>query len=49
MTIKKEKIIELYENYAPHNITLEQFTQMVEKEPKLLNDIGGNFSTFNIE
>ena len=42
-----EKIIETYEKYAPKNITLEQFAQMVEQDPKLLDDIGGKFSTFN--
>ena len=43
------KIKEAYEKYAPKNITLEQFTSMIEQDPKLLTDIGGEFSTFNPE
>ena len=42
-----EKIIEAYKQYAPKNITLSQFTEMVEQDPKLLTDIGGAFSTYN--
>ena len=43
-----EKIKATYEKYAPKNITLEQFAKMVERDPKLLNDIGGKFSTFDV-
>ena len=43
------KIKEAYEKYAPKNITLEQFTSMIEQDPKLLKDIGGKFSTFNLK
>ena len=43
------KIIKAYEKYAPKNITIEQFASMIEREPKLLTDIGGKFSTFNLD
>ena len=43
------KIIKAYEKYAPKNITIEQFASMIERDPKLLTDIGGEFSTFNVE
>ena len=46
MAIPK-KVRSVYKKYAPKNITLEQFAQMVEQDPKLLDDIGGKFSTFN--
>ena len=49
MAVQKEKLIELYKKYAPHNITLERFAEMVEKDPSLLNDINGEFSTFDTE
>lgn len=48
-----EKITKLYEKYAPKNITLEEFTDMVQRDPALLrqieNDTLGEFSTFNSE
>lgn len=43
------KIIKAYEKYAPKNITIEQFASMIERDPKLLTDIGGKFSTFNLK
>jgi hypothetical protein len=43
-----EKIKEVYEKNAPANITLQQFTKMVEQDPSLL-DSSGQFSTFNPE
>ncbi|MBR4891819.1 MAG: hypothetical protein IKZ34_01385 [Alphaproteobacteria bacterium] len=47
-TISK-KIKKAYEIYAPKNISLEQFAQMIEQDPKLLKAIGGKFSTFSLE
>lgn len=45
----KSKIADIYKKYAPKNITLQEFTEMVEREPDLLDSIGGEFSTFNPE
>lgn len=46
-----EKIVEAYHKYAPKNITLEQFIDMVGKDHDLMRDIErgtlGEFSTFN--
>ena len=42
-----ERIIDIYDKYVPKNITLEQFAQIVERDPELLDSIGGEFSTFN--
>ena len=51
--VSAEQIKQAYEKYAPKNITLEQFTQMVEQDPHLQEDIQnetlGNFSTFNVK
>ena len=49
MTEIRKDIIDIYEKYAPKNITLEQFAQMVERDSKLMTDIGGKFSTFNAD
>lgn len=51
MTDKPEnidpKIIDIYNQYVPKNITLAQFARMVERDPELLDSIGGEFSTFD--
>ncbi len=47
--INKRKIKDIYERYAPNNITLQEFTEMVERDPGLLDSIVGEFSTFNPE
>ena len=39
------KMIEVYEKYAPKNISLSTFIEMVKDDPALLDDIGGKFST----
>lgn len=45
--IDKSKIAKIYERYAPKNITLHQFEEMVEQDPTLLDTINGEFSTFD--
>ena len=45
----KTKIYDKYEKYAPKNITLAQFAKMIKRDPKLLDDLNGEFSTYNIE
>lgn len=45
----KTQIYDKYEKYAPKNITLAQFTKMIKRDPKLLDDLNGEFSTYNIE
>ena len=46
-----DKIVQAYEEYAPKNITLEQFAEMVEQDPYLMKEIENNtlgeFSTLN--
>ena len=42
------KIKEAYESHAPANITLQQFSKMVEQDPSML-DSSGQFSTFDPE
>ena len=49
MTDKAKKIADIYTKYAPKNITLAEFTNMIEQDPKLLDAIGGKFSTRNPE
>lgn len=44
-----EKALNVYETYVPTNITLYGFVTMLEDDPKLLDDIKGNFSSFNPE
>lgn len=48
-----EKIIEAYKQYAPKNITVDQFTEMVERDPVMMREIEngtfGAFSTYNPE
>lgn len=39
----------LYTAFAPKNMTYKQFKDMIDKDPNLLNDIGGKFSTFDSE
>ncbi len=46
---KKQKIVDAYNKYAPHNITLTQFEKMIEQDPSLLNDLHGEFSTYNVK
>ena len=49
MADKTKKIATIYTKYAPKNITLADFSYMIEQDPKLLNAIGGKFSTRNPE
>ncbi len=48
-----EKIIEAYKQYAPKNITIDQFIEMVERDPVMMREIEngtfGAFSTYNPE
>ena len=44
-----EKVLNVYETYVPANISLALFLTMLEDDPKLLDDIKGNFSSFNPE
>lgn len=43
------KALNVYETYAPTNIALPDFLRMLKEDPKLLDDIHGNFSSFNPE
>ena len=49
MIDKAKKIADIYTKYAPKNITLADFSYMIEQDPKLLDAIGGKFSTRNPE
>ena len=44
-----EKVLNVYETYVPASISLALFLTMLEDDPKLLDDIKGNFSSFNPE
>lgn len=44
-----EKVLNVYETYVPANITFVDFLTMFKDDPKLLDDIKGNFSSFNPE
>ena len=44
-----QKVAKIYEKYAPKNISLQKFRQMIKQDPSLLDDIGGKFSTFDPE
>ncbi len=44
-----EKVLNVYEKYAPANISFIEFFIMFKDDPKLLDDIKGNFSSFNPE
>ncbi len=44
----ESKILEIYEKYAPKNISLQHFKQMVKQDPSLLNSCG-EFSTFDLK
>ena len=47
--MKDNKILTTYKNYAPKNISFQQFEKMIEDDPTLLDAIGGKFSTNNPE
>ena len=44
-----KNITAIYKKYAPKNMSLAQFTAMIEKDPELLDAIGGEFSSMNPE
>lgn len=44
-----EKALNVYETYVPANIPVYDFLTMCKDDPKLLDDIHGNFSSFNPE
>lgn len=44
-----EKVWNVYETYVPANISFIEFFIMLKDDPKLLDDIKGNFSSFNPE
>ncbi|MFQ6704010.1 MAG: hypothetical protein ACLRFP_02945, partial [Alphaproteobacteria bacterium] len=43
------KALNVHETYAPTNLSLQDFLRMLKEDPKLLDDIHGNFSSFNPE
>ena len=49
MADKENRIKEIYQKYAPKNLSFAKFEEMVKQNPSLLDDINGNFSTFNPE
>lgn len=42
-----DKAISIYKKYVPQNISLDKFLEDVERNPHILDDIGGKFSSFN--
>ena len=48
VTKTDKKIIDIYKAYAPNNMTLHQFKKILGQDPKLLDEIGGSFSSVDI-